>query len=138
MNLNITFILHSTQQNIIFQHYYQSYCDYLLKVGRMDKEQTVFEQLTLSDFKNRSSTALKNFNSFAIIMTNSSDKKRISRVWYFCICYLFLSLFNRRISLVNFVLYLKIFKILKISFWTFSRKNCISLALWALFFDETI
>ena len=29
---------HSTQQHIIFQHYYQSYCDYLLKMGRMDED----------------------------------------------------------------------------------------------------
>ena len=53
------FELHSTKQNIIFQQYYQSYCDYLLKMGRMDEEQAVFEQLTLSDFKKWSSTALK-------------------------------------------------------------------------------
>ena len=46
----------STQQNIIFQQYYQSYYDYLLKMGRMDKERAVFEQLTLSDFKKWSST----------------------------------------------------------------------------------
>ena len=31
------FVSHATQQNIIFQHYYQSYCDYLLKMGRMMK-----------------------------------------------------------------------------------------------------
>ena len=28
-------------------------------MGRIDEEQSVFEQLTLSDFKKRSSTALK-------------------------------------------------------------------------------
>ena len=49
---------HSTQQNI-FQHYYTSYCHYLLKMGRMNEKQAVFKQLTLSDFKKRSSTALK-------------------------------------------------------------------------------
>ena len=49
----------STQQNIIFQHYYQSYCDYLLKMGRMDEQLVIFEQLTVSDFKKWSSTALK-------------------------------------------------------------------------------
>ena len=38
-------MLHSTQQYIVFQRYYQSYCDYLLKMGRMDEEQAVFEQL---------------------------------------------------------------------------------------------
>ena len=46
-------------KNIIFQQYYQSYCDYLFKTGRMDEEQAVFEQLTLSDFKKSSSTTLK-------------------------------------------------------------------------------
>ena len=50
---------HSTQQNIIFQHYYKSYCDYLLKMGRMDEEQAVSEQLTLRDFKKWSFHLLK-------------------------------------------------------------------------------
>ena len=40
---------HSMEQNITFQHYYQWYYDYLLKIGR--REQAVFEQLTLSNFK---------------------------------------------------------------------------------------
>ena len=53
------FELHSTKQNIIFQQYYQSYCNYLLKTGRMDEEQAVFEKLTFSDFKKSSSAALK-------------------------------------------------------------------------------
>ena len=43
-------MLHSTQENNIFQHFSQSYFDYLSKMGRMDEEQAVFEQLTLSDF----------------------------------------------------------------------------------------
>ena len=50
---------HSTQQNIIFEHYCQSYYDYLLKMGRMDEEQDVLEQLILNEFKKSSSTALK-------------------------------------------------------------------------------
>ena len=50
---------HSTQQNIIFQHYYKSYGDYLSKMDRTDEEQAVFEQLTLSDFKKCSSAVLK-------------------------------------------------------------------------------
>ena len=37
-------ILHSTQQNTIFQHYYQSHYDYLLEMARIDEEQAVFEQ----------------------------------------------------------------------------------------------
>ena len=70
-------ILHASQQNIIFQHYYQSYSDYLLKMGRTDKEQAVFEQLTLTAFKKWSSTALKTFSNYIIIMTNNSYKIRI-------------------------------------------------------------
>ena len=43
----------------------------------MDEEQAVFKQLTLSDFKRWSSTALRTFNNYTIIMTNNSDKIRI-------------------------------------------------------------
>ena len=87
----------------------------------MDKEQAVFEQLTLSDFKNWSSSTLKTFNNYTIIMTNNSDKIRIS-------CVVFLSLllifeFTQQAALVNFMFYLDIFKILKILFRTFRRKN---------------
>ena len=39
-------ILHSSQQNSVFQHYYQPHYDYLLKMDHMDEEQPVFEQLT--------------------------------------------------------------------------------------------
>ena len=41
--------------------------------------------------------------------------------------------FIQQATLANFMLFLNIFKILKISFWTLWRKNCISLPLWALF-----
>ena len=68
MNLSFTCSLHSTQ-NIIFQRYYHSYCDYLLNLSRMDEEQAVFEQLTLSDFKKWSSTALETFNNYTITVT---------------------------------------------------------------------
>ena len=44
----------------------------------MGKDQAVFEQLTLSEFKNCSFTTLKTFNYHIIIMTNNSDKIRIS------------------------------------------------------------
>ena len=47
-------------------------------MGRIDEEQAVLEQLTLSDFKKWSSTALRTFNDSAIIMTNDSGKIRIS------------------------------------------------------------
>ena len=43
----------------------------------MDKEEAVFEQLTLNDLKKRSSTALKTFYNYTIIMTNNSDKTKI-------------------------------------------------------------
>ena len=77
LNLSFTSNFTLTQQNIIFQHYYQSYCDYLLKMGRMDKERAVFEQLVLSEFKKLSSTALKIFNNYTVILTSNSDKIRI-------------------------------------------------------------
>ena len=77
LNLSFTSNFTLTQQNIIFQHYYLSYCDYLLKMGRMDKERAVFEQLALSEFKKLSSTALKIFNNYTVILTSNSDKIRI-------------------------------------------------------------
>ena len=45
---------------------------------------------------------------------------------------LFLELIQQA-ALVNFMLFSNILKILKISFWTFPRKNWLSLDLWALF-----
>ena len=39
----------------------------------MDKEQAVFEQLILSDFKKSSSTALETFNNSTIIKTSNSN-----------------------------------------------------------------
>ena len=65
----------------------------------MDEEQAVFEHLILSNFKKWSSTTLKTFNNYTIIMTDNSDKIRIL-VWYFRLSCLFLSLFSR---LVNFM-----------------------------------
>ena len=121
-------VLHSTQQNIFSQHYYQSYCDYLLK---MDKEQAVFEQLILSDYQKWNCTTLKTFNNYTIIMTNNSDKIIISWMWGFSFLSFFLSWIQQD-TLVNFMLYLIIFKILKIWFWTFWRKNCIENCNWKL------
>ena len=54
---------HSTQQNIIFEQYLLP-VEYLLKMGRMDKEQALFEQITLSDFKKWSTTALQTLSQF--------------------------------------------------------------------------
>ena len=44
----------------------------------IDEEQAVFEQLTLNDFKKGNPTALNTFNNYTIIMTNKSDKIRMS------------------------------------------------------------
>ena len=46
LNLLFTcsFAFNFTKQS--FQHYYQSYCNYLLRIGRMDGKQTAFEELT--------------------------------------------------------------------------------------------
>ena len=39
----------------------------------MNKEQALFEHLTLSDFKMWSSSALKNFGNYSIIVANNPD-----------------------------------------------------------------
>ena len=75
------------------------------------------------------SRTLKNFNNYITIMTNSSDTG-ILWVWCFCLCCLFLI---QQAALVNFMLYLNNFKILKISLGAYWRKNYISLNLRALF-----
>ena len=103
-------------------------------MGRMDEEQAIFEQLTLSNFKRWSSTALKTFNNSTIIMTNDSGKVRIS--WVVFLSLLFIFDLIQQASLVNFMLFSNISKILKISFWTFWRKKLrISylFAMWAIF-----
>ena len=51
------------------------------KISSMDEEQAVFEQLYLSDFKIWSSTGLKTVNNYSIMMTNISNKMRISSAW---------------------------------------------------------
>ena len=79
-----------------------------------------------------SSTPLKTFNNYTMIMTNNSGKIIMLWVWCFCLCCLYFWV-KQKSALVNFMLFLNIFKILKISFWTFWRKNCISVALRALF-----
>ena len=93
-----------------------------IKLGRIDEEQAALEQLTLSDFKKWSPTAVKTFHNYTIIITN---------MWHFCLSCLLFELIQQA-TLVNFTLFLNIFKILKILFWTFWRQNCISLPLWAL------
>ena len=46
----------------------------------MDEEQALLEQLTLSDMKMWSFTALKTFNNYNIIITSNIDNKRASSV----------------------------------------------------------
>ena len=70
-------ILHSTQKNSVFQHYYHSFCDYLSAMGGMDKQQAVFEQLILSDLKKRTCAALRTIDKSKTIITNNNDKLRI-------------------------------------------------------------
>ena len=65
--------------NVIFyttKYYFSTLLPVILQLfmGRMNEEQIVFEQLTLSDFKKLSSTALNTFNGSTIIMTNNNDK----------------------------------------------------------------
>ena len=82
-------------------------------MGRMDKEQAVFEQLTLGDFKKWSSTVLQTFNNYARIMTNNSYKnKNIMSVVFLSLLLTFKLI--QQAALMNFILYLNIFKILKI------------------------
>ena len=91
----------------------------------MDEEKTVFTVNFKWLQEVGSTTSLKTFNNYTIIIINNMTKKKIFWVKCFCLCCLFLSQFNW--------LLWWIFKVLKISFWTFWRKNCISLNLWALF-----
>ena len=76
----------------------------------MDEKQALFEQLTLRHFKKWSSTALKTFNNDTIIMTNNSD---MSVVFLSLLHNLYLT---QQAALVNSMLFLNIFKILKMSF----------------------
>ena len=93
----------------------------------MDEEQAALQQFTLtmvqfsndyalSDFKTRSSTALKTLNNYSIIMTNNGEYKTISRV--VSLSMLLNSELIRLAVLVNFMLFLNILKISKISFRT--------------------
>ena len=48
------------------------------KMSSMDEGQAVFEQLTLNELKIWSSTTLKNFNNYSLIMTKIGDNLKIS------------------------------------------------------------
>ena len=56
----------------------QSYRDYLIKMGPMDEEQAVLEQLTLSDSKKSSSTTLK---SHSQVWENFWKLKALKKYW---------------------------------------------------------
>ena len=47
-------------------------------MGCLNKEQAVFEQLTISDLKEWRSLVLKNFNNYTTTMTSNSEKIIIS------------------------------------------------------------
>ena len=46
----------------------------------VNEEKAVLEHLTLSNFKMWSSTALRYFSNYSIMITNDSDNIRISRI----------------------------------------------------------
>ena len=54
-------------------------------MSRMDEEQAILKQLPLSDFKMWSSTALKTFSSYGIVMGRNRDNIRISRMYFCCL-----------------------------------------------------
>ena len=47
-------------------------------MGRTDEDQVAFEQLTLTNFKKWSATALKTLNNYTIKIANNSGNMRIS------------------------------------------------------------
>ena len=95
----------------------------------MDEEQVVFELLSLSDFKKWSFTGLSTVNSNSIIMSKYSR----NILWVRCCRSLLIFELIQQAALVNFMLFLNTFKISKILFWTFCRRNLISLNFWSLF-----
>ena len=106
----------------------QSYCDYLLKMGRIDEAQAVIEQLIVSDFKKSGSTALKTFNNYTVKITKNSDK---IGMWCFRLCSLFLSKLNMFLWWIYGVFkHFHNLENLILNIWN----NCISLALWDLFY----
>ena len=66
-------------------------------MGRIDEEQAVFEQLTLSDFKKWSSTVLKAHSKVRQFLATESPLKMMKNAFYFTL---------------KAVLVLKIFKLL--------------------------
>ena len=94
----------------------------------MDEEQAVFEQLTLSYSKKVEFHDIKDLQQFH----HNNDQqywhnKNIMSVVFLSLLLIFELI--QQASMVNFVLFLNIFQILNIRFWTFWRENSISLAL---------
>ena len=81
----------------------------------MDEKQAVFEKLTFIHSKKLISTALITFNNYTIVMTNNSYKIRILYEYGVLSLLLIFELIQQA-ALVNFMLFLNIFKILKILF----------------------
>ena len=87
-------------------------------MGCLNKEQAVFEQLTISDLKEWRSLVLKNFNNYTTTMTSNSEKNNnIVKVVFLSLLLIFE--FIQQAALVNFTLYLNICRILKVSFQIF-------------------
>ena len=85
-----------------------------MKMGRIVEEQALFEQLTLSDFKKWSFAALKAFNNYPKIWTTIVTTYEYHE-WVLPSLLLIYELIQQA-ALVNFMLFLNIFKISKILF----------------------
>ena len=96
-----------------------------ITMGRMGKEQSVCEQFTLRDFKKGSSTALKTFIYDTIIITNNSDKIKISWASWICFCLCCLFWVNSTGCSGEFHVAFKRFQILEILILNFWNKKCI-------------
>ena len=82
-------------------------------MGRIDEEQVVFKQLTLSDFKKWSPTASKALSSLIQFLETEIPLKRTKNDFYFTI--------SRHFILA--LLVLKIFKIFVVTSWSWRKTN---------------
>ena len=82
-------------------------------MGRIDEEQVVFEQLTLSDFKKWSPTASKALSSLIQFLETEITLKRMKNDFYFTL--------PRHFILA--LLVLKIFKIFVVTSWSWRKTN---------------
>ena len=104
--MNLILILHSAKQNIILQDYHQPFCNYLLKMGRIDKEQVVSEQSTWLHHN---------------VDQQKLQNKNIVRVVFWSLLLIFELI--QQAALMNFRLYLNILKILKIFMLNISKEK---------------